>query len=216
MLIRAWSGHEIQHTVLVTGTSTLVVSLDEVKAHLRLDSTDTSEDTWLTMAILAATDSVEKFLKRDLITKTYSTYLQSFVYEAIELRRAPLGSITSISYYDVNNALQTLPGTAYTTHVTNGFSMVTTAPEQAWPDTYDRPQAVQILFTAGYGASGSSVPAPIRMALLNLVASVYSNRGDCDTGTCDCSGMIAGNVKSMLQPYRIAELNVNSPSQRLF
>ena len=61
---------------LVTGTSTLVISLDEVKLDLRI--TSNSEDSLLTNLIYAATNYFELQTGRDLINKTYSTYLNNF------------------------------------------------------------------------------------------------------------------------------------------
>jgi uncharacterized phiE125 gp8 family phage protein len=63
---------------------------------------------------------------------------------------------------------------------------------------------IEIAFTAGYGAAASDVPAPIRQALLLLVAHWYEHRDPIEIGT-DAT-IIPAAVSELLQPYRVRRL----------
>lgn len=51
-----------------------------------------------------------------------------------------------------------------------------------WPVALQRANAIQIDYTAGYGDTAATVPAAIRVALLQFAAFLYGHRGD------DCAG----------------------------
>ena len=54
---------------LETPPTTLPVTLATLKAHLRLDADDTSEDDLLTQYILTATQEAEHFMQREIIRR---------------------------------------------------------------------------------------------------------------------------------------------------
>ena len=62
------------------------------------------------------------------------------------------------------------------------------------------PQAVEIIFTAGYGPDTTDVPADVKFAMLNHIADLYSNRGDCD------SSGIASKTKSLYDKIKIIDI----------
>ena len=53
---------------------------------------------------------------------------------------------------------------------------------------------------AGFGTAGSSVPQPLRQAILLLVAHGYAHRGDEDGGT------LPAGLEALLQPFRAVRL----------
>jgi uncharacterized phiE125 gp8 family phage protein len=59
--------------------------------------------------------------------------------------------------------------------------------------------AIAIAFTAGYGDAESDVPAPIREAILEIVADLYANRGD----TAEEPSLAA---LALLAPYRVINI----------
>jgi len=61
---------------LVTPPAVEPVTLDEAKAHLRLDSNE--DDTYVSALIAAARERVELFLRRALITQTFEFTLDGF------------------------------------------------------------------------------------------------------------------------------------------
>ena len=55
---------------------------------------------------------------------------------------------------------------------------------------------IAIAFTAGYGDAESDVPAPIREAILEIVADLYANRGETNVETPLAA-------LALLAPYRV-------------
>lgn len=183
---------------LVTGTSTLAVSLTNVKEWLKIPSSLSVDNNLITALILAATGYFEKITGRDLITKTYKCYLDNFpnvnaLYfysgvspllpqyqdNGIYLKKSPLGSITSIKYY-VSAVQVTWDPINYYTTVSTDYGAIYLADGSEFPQNVDiRKQAVEIVFTAGFGASDTNVPVDIQQALMRFVSFLYDNRGDC-------------------------------------
>lgn len=179
---------------LVTGSSTLVVSLEEAKAALRIDSS--SEDALITHLIYTATNYFELITGRDLINKTYKCYLNNFPgynsgYGAvtylgynnscgIRILKSKLQSITNIKYY-IDGVLATVDPVKYYITDENDYAAIYLVNDQVWPtDADQRMQAVVITFIAGYGATAADIPYDIKQALLQYITYLYENRGDCD------------------------------------
>jgi len=52
-----------------------------------------------------------------------------------------------------------------------------------WPTNADvKLNSVKITFTVGYGTNFDDVPYDLKNALLQHIASLFENRGDCDCG----------------------------------
>lgn len=192
---------------VTTAAATTPVSLAEVKAFLKLDASDASEDAFLTMLIEAATEAAEKYIGRDLINKGYTTFRDNLV-EPLELRRSKVSAITSIEYL-VSDVFTLIASTVYGFTDVNDYAQIFLEEDQSWPTDIDNlPQAVRILFTSGYGTAGSDVPAAIKIGLLQHVNVMYSNRGDCGGGCTNDIGALPSSIKSLYTPFRI--INIGS------
>lgn len=189
---------------VTTAAATTPVSLSDVKAYLKLDAGDTSEDAILTMLINMATEIGEKYTNRDFINKTYTTFRDNFI-EPLELRKSKISSISSIKYF-LNGILNTIDPSVYALENSNNYPYIYLKDNDlAWPDEYDFiPQCVQIIFVCGYGATSSSVPSALKLALLQHVNMLYTNRGDC--GGCSDGSALPGNLKALYDPYRIINM----------
>lgn len=164
--------------IVTVPPASLPLTLTEVKTHLRIDLADNSEDTYLTALIKTVTNYAEKFTKRDFITRTYATYRDSFC-DSLEIRRSLLQSITSVEYLK-DDVLTLVSTDIYFATQSTTFSTLRLKENQLWPTDLDnQDQAVKIIFTAGYG-NDSDVPEDLKTAMLNHIASLYENRGDCD------------------------------------
>ena len=64
-------------------------------------------------------------------------------------------------------------------------------------------EGIAISFTAGFGSMAADVPAPIRHALLLLVAHWFENREPCVGAV---SPRIPDAVSTLLAPYRVVRL----------
>ena len=174
--------------VVTTEPTTEPLTLDELKLRMRILTCD--YDTELLQILTESRKRVEEDSKRKLITQTVKMYLDEFPCEdEIDIRLAPVQSITSLQYYDLSGTLQTFSSTTgYWTDI------VTTPPEielrygQIWPYTeLERPNAVIITFIAGYGAA-SAVPAVAKLAIVEYAKSLWQG---CDGNTATYQRLIS-------------------------
>jgi uncharacterized phiE125 gp8 family phage protein len=151
--------------------------------------------------LAAARQWVENRLHRQLITATWKMYLDSFPVEIQIPDKLPVATITTIKYYDTANVFQTAAASLYDTDLAsdNRPPRICPVSGQSWPLTYDRYNAVEVTFTAGYGATRESVPLGIRHAILILAADWWNNREDVLIGAP--SSRIETGVEMCLQPF---------------
>lgn len=162
--------------VRTAAPSVLPVSLEEAKAHLRVDIED--EDALIERMIAAATakfDGWRAGLGLALIEQTWEQAFPWFA-DALYLPLRPVAAIDSVLYYDADNALQPLDDSVSQILTDLRGPKIVLAPDQSWPLTYPREDAVTVTFTAGYGACGEKVPEPLRQAILLTVGHWYENR----------------------------------------
>lgn len=167
-----WSGDARE---IVTPPTEEPLSLADAKLHLRVIGTD--DDDYIAQLIVAARNYVQRAQGRQLVTATLRSYFDGFNSRFIPLWPAKLQSITSISYYDTANALQTVSSALYEHVHANrrgepGVQPVDTA---SWPSTYYRPDAVQIVHTCGYGGAADVPPTTVQ-AIRMAMAYWYGQR----------------------------------------
>lgn len=183
----------------VTPPAAAVVSLADLKAHLRVDHDDENAlITALETAAVALLDGWDGTLGRALLSQTWELRADDFGCE-IRLPLPPLISVTSVKYYDENNALQTLSADVYQVvgiGSTNPACIVLNDGE-TWPTVYTRREAVQVRYVAGYTA----VPTPIVQAIKLLVGHWYQNRESVAVGVSTQELPMA--VKALLAPYTV-------------
>lgn len=169
---------------VTTPPAALPISLALVKGHLRLDLTDASQDAYLTLLIETARDFFEKFTGRTLINTSYQTFFDCFR-QSFELARSKLQSLDTFDYL-VDGSPVAVPLASFYTTSEDIYSRIIFPDVEDFPSNKDdRYQSIFVGFTAGYGASDAAIPSDIKLALLNHVAALYENRGDCSD--CDCS-----------------------------
>lgn len=167
--------------VVTTAPATEPLSLDEAKDHLRVDIAD--HDTRITALIVSARECVERVTGRALITQTLTLTLDAFPCDGIELPRAPVSSITSVTYKDTSGATQTLDTAAYQYDLSDVTPRIVPAPGYVWPSTeYGRLAAVTVVYVAGYGAA-SAVPASLKHAMRLIIGTLFAFGEDVISGT---------------------------------
>lgn len=162
---------------IATPAASEPVTLAEAKAHCRVDNSD--EDELFTAYIASARQMVEAYTGRALITTAYTMKIDTFPSGAgdICLPRTPLGTVTGITYVDVNGTTQTLSTDYYDVLSDSVSASVVLKPLKEWPNTqFEKRRAVTVAFTAGYGAAASSVPQAARSAMFLLIGNLYENR----------------------------------------
>ena len=187
------------------------VTVDELKEWGRIDSD--CDDSLLAGLISSATASVELYLKRALVTQTLKMTLDlpcrrdnwtpgyfempvSALFEPlpeqIELMRAPIQSITSVTTYDLSNNGSVYSSSNYSL-IGDRLVLNSTA---SWPSSLRLAGAVEIVYAAGYGEA-NDIPQPIRTAILMTAAAMYDSRGSCDQ-----NGLAPGAARLLTQ-YRV-------------
>jgi len=167
-----------------SGPGSEPITLAEAKAHLRISGTD--ENDLINGLIQAAREMAETYTKRQLITSTYTAKYRDFpdAEGSIHVPRTPLQSVTSITYIDNQGAEQTLSTDVYEVLDDDTEAWIVLKPLQSWPEVQaEKKQAVTVTFVAGYGNSGSSVPAAARSAILMLIGHLFENRESVAAGS---------------------------------
>lgn len=118
----------------------------------------------------------------------------------VELPRAPLQSLTSISYVDTSGATQVLSPAAYKVDADSEPGRVAEAFGLTWPVARQELNAVQFLYVAGYGAA-SAVPEDLVQAVVMLAAHWWERRTPVVFGSVASKVQLA--VEDILLPYRI-------------
>jgi uncharacterized phiE125 gp8 family phage protein len=150
-----------------TGPTIEPITLDELKTRLRI--TTCHFDTELQDLLKSARTTLESECYRRLITQTVEMHIQDFpgTYGDIEIRLAPIQSITHIKYYDQNDTLTTFDSAKYYTDLTSVPPRIVLKESQSWPITQEeRPNKVVITMQAGYGTTAASVPPAARLAIV--------------------------------------------------
>lgn len=191
---------------LHTAPTTFPITKEIAKQNLRLDELD-DDDSLLNIYIAAATDLVEVYTQRRLMTQTWNLFLDDFPGASCEFRNGviflpypPLQSVTHVKYYDSQGVLTTLTNvTDYVIDDISEPSQIVPAQTKIWPSVEtDRINAVEVRFVCGY-TSAALIPASIRQALLFLIAHFYENRNAVNPLELK---EIPFGIKSLLYPYR--------------
>lgn len=187
--------------VLKTAPTSTVISLSEAKAFLRIDSDYDDDNTYITSLINVATQVVEEFTRRRLMTQTYNLFYDEFP-PYIDLQVGDVASVTHIKYYDADNTLQTLAASSYDVDTKVRPGRIYQSETGDFPNTYERPNAVEVEFIVG--GTASNVPEPIKMAMYLIIGRYYENRQDVVMGTQ--VNELPLMVDHLLTPYRLLEL----------
>lgn len=152
------------------------VTLAEARLHLRVPEGYTAEDDYIEdILIPAARQYCENVTSRQFITATWVMKMDEFP-QVIWLPRPPAIAVTSITYIDTAGDSQTVTATKYTLDTYATKARITEAYGEVWPSTQTVANAVTVTWTAGYGAAATSVPAPLKAAILMVMADMYEHR----------------------------------------
>jgi uncharacterized phiE125 gp8 family phage protein len=171
------------------------VSVAEVLDSARID--DTAFNAQATIIIKALRKHAEARIGRALITQTMELVLDGFPSGEIDLLLPNVQSITSVKYFDIAGAEQTLASNKY------GLDNVTTpnwlipAYNTTWPDTFSMANALRIQFIVGYGDAGSDVPEDIRLWIIAHAGQAL----DSSNGLIDQAFRPLPFVDRLLDPY---------------
>jgi hypothetical protein len=142
-----------------------VVSVSEVKAHLRIDHD--IEDSYLLNLVQAATDYIENYIKQSLIMRTYIYRTENVNIEngmrKINLPMGPIHEIVSIHGAVTENIFD---------KIINRY--VKCEGGICIGENFTQP--IEIAYRAGLGIYPKHIPAAIKQAILMIVNDIYENR----------------------------------------
>ena len=162
--------------VLVTNPSTKVVSVTDVKSHLRIDTSD--EDTLLGLYIDAATEMAENFCSRNFITHDYKLYFDSVTSVAsLVYPDCTLHSVNPINWIDSAGATQVSTKAHIDAYSNPSIVYLDTDFDSPTLQT-DASNVFWFTFSTGFGAASSDVPEAIKQAIKLIVADMYYFRED--------------------------------------
>ena len=152
------------------------VSLDDVKARLRLTSTD--DDALITAYISAAREHAERVSRRSLAAKQYSQIFDRFPFanEPIRLTNPPVVSVDAIRYLDYTLTSQTWEPSAYFVAANQSPALVIPAPGNCYPPTAFVPGAVEVDFTTGPSVDG--LPVSWKQNIIEIAVFIYDHPGE--------------------------------------
>lgn len=184
---------------LITAPTAEPITLEQAKAHLRVEISD--DDALISALIAAAREAAEAKTQRSLMMQTWELALPKFPCgpdNGIRLLKAPLSGLVSITYVDADGDTQIMAEADYQLDEHSEPARLTPAYGKAWPATRDQANAVVIRYEAGY-PDAATVPAQIKTWMLLRIGMLYENRES-------VSGVTLNElpyVDTLLEPYKI-------------
>jgi uncharacterized phiE125 gp8 family phage protein len=192
---------------LNTGPTSEPVTLAEAKAHTRVAIAD--DDGLLAGYVLAARNHLEEITGRAFLTQTWDYkidydwpwFLDTETHRhsrLIEITKAPLQSVTSITYVDSAGASQTLASNQYVVDGSSVIGRIYPAYGVSWPTVRSQRDAITVRFVTGWT---DNFPDSLRQAILLLVGHWYENRETVVIGQAPSELPMA--VASLIAPFRV-------------
>ena len=178
------------------------ISIAEAKAHARIDTAD--EDAIVASLITTSRLTIEAALGLGLVSQDWRIRLDAVPRSGvIDLPMRPLNAVLAVRVRDAAGGAVTLSASDYE------VDAVSVPPRIALSPTVGvlpgvRLGGLEIDATVGYGAAATDVPAPIRQALLMLVAHWYEHREPVAVGVTPAR--IPDTVDALLAPFREVRL----------
>lgn len=199
---------------LITAPTAPALSEDEARAHARILDLPQQAQADLLLKIQAATTDGENFTRRQFITAVWELRLSSWCEEGIylggvlRLPKPPVTAVASVKYLDEDGDEQTIDSDDYEIE---GLEAAPISPwaqraevfpltGTGWPTVAQRPGAIRIRFTAGYGAASSSVPEAIRQGIALRLGELYERREEQTAGTIQSPNAIT--ARRLWWPFR--------------
>jgi uncharacterized phiE125 gp8 family phage protein len=189
----------------ISNTTGMALSVQEVRDHLRVDST--YENELLTSMSVAAELLAENKTRRALTQKQFELTLDDFpgATDAIPLPFPPLSASATdvtITYLDESSGNSTtLAATCYTVDYKSEPGRIYPTYGNEWPDVYDVRNAVTITYYSGY----STCPAPVKTWMKMRVGDMYEHRESMVEGR-SIEKLGRSYVDGLLDPYIMPEV----------
>lgn len=196
---------------LITDCTGELVTLAEVKAHLRLSTVGTDEDALLNTYIKAARKQAENITKRSLLRQTWKLTLDEFPDSTspLYIPRSPISStaadVTIMYMDDTSGDSTTLPATAYVVDAESIPARIYPSASNSWPSAFAIRSAVTVDYEAGT-SSISAVNENVKTWIKLQAGSLYENREAHSPGVA-VFNMPSNFVDSLLDDHVVMDIS---------
>ena len=174
------------------------VTRDEAKAHARIDGD--AEDATVDALITAARVEVENRTGRALVSQGWRIVRDVVPRDGlVRLAPAPVASVDAVTVYAEDGTPSAVPVETYRVDTASSPGRLALR----GCSTSRAMNGLEVDVTCGYGEP-SDVPAPLRQAVLMLVAYWFEQREAAAVGAV--TGAVASGVAALTAPYRMQRL----------
>ena len=178
------------------------VTTTDQKTWMRVDTSD--EDTLIGSLAAAARSYVEMATSRQCINATWVMKMTNFPAGDLVLPIFPLQSITTIKYYDNNDAQQTWSSALYDVDTAMQPGRVRPVSGEDYPsDVRGYTDDIEITFVAGHGSAASDVPDGLLTLVKLLASNWFENR---EANTPIALTPVPMSIESLIWQYRSGDL----------
>ena len=162
---------------VVTPPTLNAVSVSEAKVQLAIPQLFTEHDRHLLLLIQAAERALEERTNIAFMTQVREELFDNWGWHGVnELVSYPYQGGMEVTYYDTDNAEQTLDASSYIVHDDGGLS-VEIRSDITRPTLFARRSPIRVRYTAGWTAP-EKVPSDLKLAILMCVAASYDDHHD--------------------------------------
>jgi len=149
---------------------------EDIKNHLRIDCFE-EQKNYIYLLVKATLDQAETYMGIDILIKEYLSYRDNL--DLIQLRKTPFNELVSFKYLK-DSVFTSVDSNLYKIVLKDDFANFELLEDKTWPDDIDNTsENVEIIFKSGYGEDRNAYPPGLDVALLQHLAFLYENRGDC-------------------------------------
>ena len=183
-----WPARTIPRTVSYTNSEIGEDLLEEFKDHMRV--TGAANDAVFVRGLDTTATKFEEETDRLLITGTVTEYYDLWpldYYNCWQLHRAPVSSVTHIKYYDGDGNQQTWNSANYQTDVVSTPARIVLDPSATTtsPSLEEKPNAVEVAYSCGYGSTVASIPSEIINAIFIYAAWLVTSGRELQAGVVE-------------------------------
>jgi len=190
-------------TVLVTSSTGEPITLEDLKAHLRIMPGETEDDDYLNALISMSREYVEQVTNRKLMPQSWKLYLDAWPdKDYVQLPYGKVVSVpsTGIVYTNSTGDSTTFSSTAWSASTASDPGRVYLEYDSDWPTvTLDNKDPISVEFVCGY-STRAKIPGSIKHAMKVVCSNYYENRESIVTGMTVTASIPI--VKALLQPHR--------------
>jgi hypothetical protein len=217
------SFHQRRGNRRVTDPAIEPVTLNELKSALRISGSN--EDTFLLQCITEAREEIEDKTGIAFITQTWKLTLDQWpiqrerwwdgmveghtatllhgndqAWKEVQIPRYPLITVDTITVYDeAGNSSAVTIADVFVTDAAFLRGRLVIKRGAVWPIALQEAAAIEIGYTAGYGASPTTIPSPCKRAIRNMAAYLYEHRGD---GCSEGDAYYKSGASKIMNSYR--------------